>query len=73
MKLALLGCAIAAVNFKRSAGGKLGRAFEAGHLGLAAYFDFDILLAGFERQGFGFFVKTNELCLEGFGRATCED
>ena len=29
-------------------------------------------LPALRRQGFGFFVKTNELCLESFGWATCE-
>ena len=61
------------MNFKRGTGGKLGWAFEAGHFGLAAYLYLEFLLAGLEGQGLGFFVKANELCLEGFGRATSKD
>jgi hypothetical protein len=69
LNLALLGCAIATMNFKRSTSSKLGWAFKTSHFGLAAYFNLNFFLSSLESQGLGFFVKANELCLESFGRA----
>ena len=73
LKLALLGCAIAAMNFEGGSGGKLGRALKAGHFGLAANLYLNFLLSGLEAQNLGFLVKTYELCLEGLGGTAREN
>ncbi len=67
------GRAIAAVDFKGGTSCKFRCALKANHLSLAAYFDFQVFLASLETQGLRFLVKTYELCLERFGRATCEN
>ena len=73
LNFTLFGRAVAAVDFNGSTSGKLGWAIKTSHFGLTADLDFHFFFSSLEGQSLGLFVKANELTLDGFGRATCED